>query len=42
MIARAFRDTPPLVMFFKFSNCTRRAATIYHEMHSRLYDFLLV
>ena len=52
MIGGAFRDIWLLVMFLKFSNCTRlrlvrilrtlkiSLVPIYHEMHSRPYDFL--
>ena len=51
MVPRLFHDICSLVMFLKFSNCTRlrpcnfenfktSLVPIYHEMHSRSYDFL--
>jgi len=33
MIARAFRDIWSLVMFFKFSNCTRLRLVQFLELH---------
>ena len=41
MIARAFRVSWPLVMFYRVLKVHSPAATIYHEMHSRLYDFFI-
>ena len=39
MIARTFRDIWSLVMFLKFSRKTS-LVPIYHELHSRSYDFV--